>query len=107
MGVAVMGRNERLRELQEERAGIVSLRNTLIFAKWTLFLIGIASISIVAVNFIQADVFYSSYAGIAIIFFSFAALLDMGIARVRVWVDEIETEIIDMQQHPQDYEDSY
>ncbi|MGL4624872.1 MAG: hypothetical protein ACRCWD_08320 [Culicoidibacterales bacterium] len=102
-----MGRNERLQELQEERAGIVSLRNTLIFAKWALFLIGMASIAIVAVNFIQLDVFYGSYAGIAIVFFSFAALLDMGITRVRVWVDEVEEEITALQQRSQEYDDNY
>lgn len=102
-----MGKNERLRELQEERTGIISLRNTLIFAKWTLFLIGIASVAIVAVNFIQQDIFYSSYAGIAIVFFSFAALLDMGIARVRVWMDEIEIEISEIQQRAHEYDDNY
>lgn len=102
-----MGKNERLRELQEERTGIVSLRNTLIFAKWTLFLIGIASVAIVAVNFIQQNIFYSSYAGIAIVFFSFAALLDMGIARVRVWMDEIEIEISEIQQRAHEYDDNY
>lgn len=95
---------ERLYELQEEQSGILSLKNTLIFAKWAFVVIASLALTIMLFNFIQANLFYSSYAGIGIVFFSFAALIDAAIIRIKIWLSDIESEIAELIRRRKEYE---
>ncbi len=85
--------HEYLQQLTEERAGIISLRNTLVILKWSLAFMASLSLFFTALHFIQTDLLISTSAGIAILFFSVAALLDISVTRVRIWLIEIEIEI--------------
>ncbi|MGL4971945.1 MAG: hypothetical protein ACRC6H_02270 [Culicoidibacterales bacterium] len=97
-----MGRNEQLKELDEERNGVVSLRNTVAFSKWTLAFIATMALATMFLNFIRSNTFFSSYAGIGIVFFSFAALLDILLGRIRIWLIEIDQEMYSLKQEHQD-----
>ncbi|MGL4952658.1 MAG: hypothetical protein ACRC5Q_02490 [Culicoidibacterales bacterium] len=100
-----MGKNEQLNELTEERMGILSLLNTVAFSKWMLAIIATMSLSMMIIAFIRSDVFFSSYAGIGMVFFSFAGLLDAALIRIRLWLVEIDEEITELKQKQQQIEE--
>lgn len=88
---------QRLKELQEERIGIIALQKTLVFMKWLLVALASAALTLVVYNFLKIDNLSYMYTGVGIIFFSSAALIDAVIMRTYYWVQAVDDEIAEIQ----------